>query len=211
MTTRVLFIGEGSSDNGLVQHVESIAARKGLVASITVPDFGLLRLPTGHSVRDKLRAARELHGFYDLAVVQRDADRGPAQDRKDEIAEAVRAEWPGLQHVAVVPVRMLEAWLLLDEACLRQVAENPRGRVSLDLPKGTAAEKVADPKQLLKDLLARASEYKGRRLSQFQKRFSQHRLRMLELLDPEGPVTCLPSWQNFVKDLDEAFETLRSG
>lgn len=208
MTTRVLFIGEGSSDNGLVRHVESIAARKGLEASITVPDFGLLRLPTGHSVRDKLRTARELHGSYDLVVVQRDADRGPAQDRRDEIAEAVRAEWPGLQHVVVVPVRMLEAWLLLDEACLRQVAENPRGRVSLDLPKGTAAEKVADPKQLLKDSLARASEYKGRRLAQFQKRFSQHRLRMLELLDPEGPVAGLPSWQHFVKDLNEAFESL---
>ncbi|MGW7345255.1 hypothetical protein [Streptomyces sp. NPDC054854] len=208
MTTRVLFIGEGSSDNGLVPHVESIAARKGLDASITVPDFGLLRLPTGHSVRDKLRAARELRGTYDLVVVQRDADRGPAQDRRDEIAEAVCAEWPSLQHVAVVPIRMLEAWLLLDEACLRQVAENPRGRVSLDLPKGTAAERVADPKQLLKDSLARASEYRGRRLVQFQKRFSQHRLRMLELLDPEGPVAGLPSWQDFVKDLDEAFETL---
>ncbi|MCX5011960.1 DUF4276 family protein [Streptomyces sp. NBC_00555] len=208
MTARVLFIGEGSSDNGLVPHVESIAARKGLRVSITVPDFGLLRLPTGHSVRDKLRAARELHGTYDLAVVQRDADRGPAQDRRDEIEQAVCAEWPGLRHVAVVPVRMLEAWLLLDEACLRQVAENPRGRVSLDLPKGTAAERVADPKQLLKDSLARASEYKGRRLTQFQKRFSQHRLRMLELLDPEGPVACLPSWRDFVKDLDEAFETL---
>lgn len=207
MTTRVLFIGEGSSDNGLVPHVESIAVRKGLNISVTVPDFGLLRLPTGHSVSDKLRAARKLHGEYDLVVVQRDADRGPAQDRRDEIEKAVCAEWPGLQHVAVVPVRTLEAWLLLDEACLRQVAENPSGRISLDLPKGIAAEKIADPKQLLKDSLARASECKGRRLAQFQKRFTQHRLRMLELLDPEGPVTCLPSWQNFVGDLDVAFET----
>ncbi|MET8056419.1 hypothetical protein [Streptomyces microflavus] len=208
MTARVLFIGEGSSDNGLVPHIESIAVRKGLDVSVTVPDFGLLRLPTGHSVPDKLRAARSLGGSYDLAVVQRDADRGPAQDRKDEIEKAVDAEWPGLRHVAVVPVRMLEAWLLLDEVCLRQVAENPRGRVGLDLPKGVAAENIADPKQLLKESLARASEYKGRRLAQFQKRFSQHRLRMLELLDPEGPVTCLPSWRAFVEDLDVAFEVL---
>ncbi|MFJ3893559.1 hypothetical protein [Streptomyces sp. NPDC090083] len=208
MTARILFIGEGSSDNGLVPHIESIAARKELDISITVPDFGLLRPTTGHSVPDKLRAARTLGGTYDLAVVQRDADRGPAQDRKDEIKDAVLAEWPSLQHVAVVPVRMLEAWLLLDEACLRQVAENPRGRVSLDLPKGAAAERIADPKQLLKDSLARASEYKGRRLTQFQKRFAQHRLRMLELLDPEGPVTCLPSWQEFIKDLDDALEIL---
>ncbi|MBT2897831.1 DUF4276 family protein [Streptomyces sp. McG3] len=209
MTARVLFIGEGSSDNGLVPHIESIGVRKGLDVSVTVPDFGLLRLPTGHSVPDKLRAARALGGSYDLAVVQRDADRGPAQDRKDEIEKAVDSEWPDLRHVAVVPVRMLEAWLLLDEVCLRQVAENPRGRVGLNLPKGVAAETIADPKQLLKDSLARASEYKGRRLAQFQKRFSQHRLRMLELLDPEGPVTCLPSWRAFVEDLDAAFEALK--
>lgn len=208
MTARVLFIGEGSSDNGLVPHIESIAVRKGLDVSVTVPDFGLLRLPTGHSVPDKLRAARALGGSYDLAVVQRDADRGPDQDRRDEIEKAVNTEWPGLRHVAVVPVRMLEAWLLLDEVCLRQVAENPRGRIGLELPKGAAAENIADPKQLLKDSLARASEYKGRRLAQFQKRFSQHRLRMLELLDPEGPVTCLPSWRNFIEDLDAAFEVL---
>ncbi|MFG2721401.1 hypothetical protein ACGFW5_24350 [Streptomyces sp. NPDC048416] len=211
MTARVLFIGEGSSDNGLVPHVESLAARKGLRVSVTVPDFGLLRLPTGHSVPEKLQAARRLGGDYDLVVVQRDADRGPAQDRRNEVEAAVSAEWPGLRHVAVIPVRMLEAWLLLDETCLRQVAENPRGRVSLDLPKGVAAEKIADPKQLLKDSLARASEYKGRRLAQFQKRFSQHRLRMLELLDPEGPVACLPSWQSFVTDLDAAFKSLGGG
>ncbi|MEU9194890.1 hypothetical protein [Streptomyces hundungensis] len=208
MSARVLFIGEGSSDNGLVPHIESIAVRKGLDISVTVPDFGLLRLPTGHSVPDKLGAIRKIGGNYDLAVVQRDADRGPAQDRRDEIKKAVDAEWPGLRHVAVVPVRMLEAWLLLDEACLRRVAENPRGRVDLDLPKGLAAENIADPKQLLKESLARASEYKGRRLAQFQKRFSQHRLRMLELLDPDGPVSCLPSWQNFITDLDIAFEIL---
>ncbi|MEU8770000.1 hypothetical protein AB0C94_23900 [Streptomyces griseus] len=208
MTVRVLFVGEGTSDNGLVPHIESIAVRKGLDVSVTVPDFGLLRPPTGHSVPDKLRAARALGGTYDLAVVQRDADRGPAQTRKDEIEKAMGAEWPELRHVAVVPVRMLEAWLLLDEVCLRQVAENPRGRVGLNLPKGVAAETVADPKQLLKESLARASEYKGRRLAQFQKRFSQHRLRMLELLDPEGPVACLPSWRAFVEDLDAAFEAL---
>ncbi|MER0447332.1 hypothetical protein ABR738_22745 [Streptomyces sp. Edi4] len=145
MTLRVLFIGEGSSDNGLVPHVESLAVRKGLRVSVTVPDFGLLALPTGHSVPEKLLAARRLGGDYDLAVVQRDAGRGPAQDRRDEIRAAVSTEWPGLRHVAVVPVRMLEAWLLLDEVCLRQVAENPRGRVSLDLPRGVAAEKTADP------------------------------------------------------------------
>ncbi|MFF6903053.1 hypothetical protein [Streptomyces hydrogenans] len=68
MTTRILFIGEGSSDNGLVRHIEFIAARAGLDASITVPDFGLLRPPPGHSVQEKLQAARKLDGTYDLVL-----------------------------------------------------------------------------------------------------------------------------------------------
>ncbi|WP_029391486.1 DUF4276 family protein [Streptomyces xiaopingdaonensis] len=209
MTMRVLFVGEGTSDNGLVPHIENVAARGGREVSVTVPDFSLLRPPVGHSVQQKLQAAHELGGAYDLVVAQRDADRGSAQDRRDEIEAAVVKEWPGVHHVAVVPIRMLEAWLLLDEACLRRVAENPRGRVPLDLPNGLAAEKIADPKALLKDSLARASECRGRRLVQFQKRFTQHRQRMLELLDPRGPVACLPSWQAFIHDLEEAFRSPR--
>ncbi|CAM5683100.1 hypothetical protein SCALM49S_05774 [Streptomyces californicus] len=197
-----------------------IAGENGTGKSNVFDAIQFLSLLADQSMMEAAQEVRGVHGErhgdprdlfwkgFDLAVVQRDADRGPAQDRRDEIEKAVEAEWPGLRHVAVVPVRMLEAWLLLDEACLRHVAEHPRGRIGLDLPKGGAAENIADPKQLLKDSLARASEYKGRRLAQFQKRFSQHRLRMLELLDPEGPVACLPSRRAFVEDLDAAFEVL---
>ncbi|MFH9353762.1 DUF4276 family protein [Kitasatospora sp. NPDC017646] len=204
MTIRMLFTGEGTSDNGLVPHVESIASMSGTQVSVTSPDFGRLGFTGAHSVIEKLRTVRKFGDDYDLLVVHRDADRDHPQKRRNEIADAVAREWPGHPHIAVVPVRMLEAWLLLDEAGIRQVAENPNGKTKLALPKAHSVEKVADPKKLLKDTLATASGYSGRRLETFQKRFPQHRHKLLERLDPHGPVSQLPSWQAFTEDLTAA-------
>ncbi|MGK5449883.1 DUF4276 family protein [Streptomyces radiopugnans] len=172
--------------------------------TVTAPDLDRLRLSKCHSIPEKLRALRKFDDEYDLIIVHRDADRFSPGERKEEVAKAVAAEWPGCPHIAVIPVRMLEAWLLLDEEQIRQVAENPNGRVKLNLPKGEAVERVADPKKLLKDTLALASGYTGRRLDSFQKRFPRHRHKLLERLDLNGPVKQLPSWQAFINDLKAA-------
>ncbi|MEH0443613.1 DUF4276 family protein [Streptomyces sp. B21-102] len=204
MTLRILFTGEGTSDDGLVPHIEAVAASSGKAVSITSPDFGRLGFTSCHAVPEKLREVRKFGDDYDLIIVHRDADGTSGDDRREEVAKAVAAEWPGHPHIAVVPVRMLEAWLLLDEASIRQVAENPNGRMKLNLPTGVAAEKVVDPKKLLKDTLAAASGCTGRRLAGFQKRFPHHRHKLLERLDPYGPVSQLPSWQTFMDDLKAA-------
>lgn len=211
MTLRVLYVSEGSSDQGLRPHIERIAAEEGREALVTAPDFVLLAERVGCAVGDKLRAAQRLGGTYDLIIVQRDADNQGTQVRREEIAGAVEEVWPGLGHVPVIPVRALEAWLLVDEPVIRRVAGNPRGRTDLKLPKGRAVEKVADPKQLLKDTLAAASELKGRRLDILQKRFPQNRHRLLELIDPSGPLSEIPSWQAFVGDLRSAFRAAADG
>ncbi|MFC5954357.1 hypothetical protein ACFP51_07620 [Streptomyces pratens] len=204
MTVRVLFLSEGTSDQGLVSHVEGIAADLRVPVTVSAPDLRWLRSPVGHSVADKLRTVRDLGGAYDLAVVQRDADRGSPDVRKAEVADAIGETWPELAHVPVVPVRMLEAWLLLDEQAIREVAGNPRGRIPLELPKATAVERVADPKQQLKDTLAKASGCKGRRLAELQQRFPRNRHRLLDLLDRHGPGGEVPSWRAFVADLAAA-------
>ncbi|WP_381794126.1 DUF4276 family protein [Streptomyces niveus] len=204
MTLRILFTGEGTSDNGLVPHIEAVAAHGGTPVSVTSPDFGRLGFAHCHSVSEKLRSAREFGDDYDLIMVHRDADRASPKDRLEEVAKAVATEWPGHPHVAVIPVRMLEAWLLLDEASIRQVAENPNGRMKLGLPKHTAVENVADPKKLLMDTLTSASGYKGRRLASFQKRFPHHRHKLLERIDPYGPISRLASWKAFMDDLKAA-------
>ncbi len=82
---------------------------------------------------------------------------------------------PDVPHVPVIPIRMTEAWLLLDEAQIRRVAGAPNDKTALDLPRAGKVESLPDPKALLKTTLARASGLKGRRLEQFNNRFPQHR------------------------------------
>jgi hypothetical protein len=211
VTLRALYLCEGSSDTGLRFHIEAIAGEMGREILVTVPDLDRLPNKPGHSVGDKLRAVRQLsHGAqeYDLVVIHRDSDGNPPQRRRDEIADAVASVSPSLAHVPVIPVRMLEAWLILDHTAIREVAGNPNGRVPLGLPKPNRAESVADPKTLLKQAIATASEEKGRGLKKLQARFSENRARLLQMLNREGSVKQLASWQSFTHDLSEALRGL---
>ncbi|MDT0432981.1 hypothetical protein [Streptomyces salyersiae] len=67
---------------------------------------------------------------------------------------------------------------------------------------------MADPQALLKQAIATASEEKGRGLKKVQARFSENRARLLQMLDREGPVKQLASWQSFTHDLSEALSSL---
>lgn len=207
MTVRVVFLGEGTSDGGLVTHIETIAARQDIDVAVTAPDLGQLPMPPGRAVDAKPRAVAELGGVYDLIVVHRDADNQGVSAREREIAAAVESVANSVPHVPVVPVRMTEAWLLTSEEELRWVAGNPNGRMALKLPTPAGVERVADPKSLLKEVLAQASGATGRRLDRFHQRFSQHRRQLLERLDPFGPVTRLPSWQHFVAGVQHGLKT----
>ncbi|MCI4041651.1 DUF4276 family protein [Streptomyces sp. TRM75563] len=213
MTLRVIYICEGSSDLGLVPHIEQIAAQCDVEISVSAPDLSWLSAqPVGHSVADKLRATRKLSDKYNLAVLHRDADRDGVEARRSEIGSAVESEWPGLAHIPVIPVTMLEAWLLLDEDAIRQVAGNPRGKMNLSLPKAANVERIADPKQRLKETLAKASGLTGRRLADFQKvqRFSKNRQRLMELLSHDGNVKNVPSWKGFVSELQQGLKAAAS-
>ncbi|WP_432085260.1 hypothetical protein [Streptomyces sp. bgisy095] len=204
---RALYLCEGSSDTGLRFHIEAIAADMGREVLVTVPDLDRLPISPGRTVADKLRTAQQLSQDgrpYDVLVIHRDSDREPPRHRREEIAAAVGEISPGVPHVPVVPVRMLEAWLLLDHAAIREVAGNPNGRVTLKLPQPARVESVADPKKALKDAIAAASEERGRGLQRLQARFPANRARLLQMLDRNGPVTRLSSWQSFTNDLRAA-------
>ncbi|GHC72811.1 hypothetical protein GCM10007079_06260 [Nocardiopsis terrae] len=202
MTVRILFLREGTSDDGIAEHIENIAAGLGIEVALTNPDLDRLNAQ-GHTIGDKLSRVLALGGFYELVAVHRDADNAGRQPRVLEIEEAVRTHMPGVVHVPVVPVRMTEAWLLVDEPAIRRVAGNPNGRCALGLPQASRVETIADPKKLLKQALAAASELSGRRLKRFNDRFPENRRQLLQRLDPNGPVTRLPSWQAFVGAVED--------
>ncbi|WP_239393889.1 hypothetical protein [Frankia sp. CiP3] len=207
MTVRVLFLGEGPSDAGIAAHVERLAWSRGIEAVATSPDLDRLEKPPGHSVSAKLAAVAKMGGQYDVIVVHRDADGAGADNRYLEVRNAVLSSPVAqLPHVAVVPIRMTEAWLLLDEQLIRTVAGNPRGHVNLNLPTIHEAERIRDPKNRLERILVDASELSGRRLQIFRRRFSEHRRQLLERLDPDGSVQRLASWSRFVEDMTKVFD-----
>lgn len=114
----------------------------------------------------------------DLLFVHRDADKVTRAERVAEIMAANKrpsgaAEIPA---VCVVPVRMQEAWLLIDETVFRHAAGNPLGRVKLDLPDPKDLEKLPDPKQVLHDLIRQASELHGRHLRKLSVRDGGRRI-----------------------------------
>jgi hypothetical protein len=144
-----LFLGEGSSDSGITTHISRIAAQHGHSAVVTDPVADRLPPPPRKSVTAKLQAVKELEGAYDLVAVHRDADTAGRPPRLAEIQSAVQLVMPGTPHVPIIPVRMTEAWLLLDEAEIRRVAGSPNGRTPLGLPKPRSVESIPDPKALL--------------------------------------------------------------
>lgn len=189
-----LLICEGSSDEGLVRHLEKLCVECGASeVSGVAPDLTALRSPPGRRVDEKVRAAIRLEPGANLIFVHRDSDSPDPTPRIEEISRAMSAH--GVAHVPVVPVQETEAWLLLDERAIRIVAANPKGRIPLDLPKPSRVEQLASPKERLQEALILASELSGRRLKKFRRLFPQQRASLLSRLDMDGPVATLPAYK----------------
>lgn len=182
--------------------MENLCAKRDVEVRITTPDLRRLPKPPGLRVADRLRTVLELGMNPDIVFVHRDAEKQDPSLRYKEVQDAINETRPGLPTVAVVPVRMTEAWLLLDEDQIRQVAGRPRSTVDLKLPQISKIEAHPDPKQLLRDALRDASGLHGRRLDRFQDQFSSNRRTLLQRLDVNGPVRNLSSWKALESTLD---------
>lgn len=208
MIVRILFLGEGTSDSGITAHIRRIVTDHGCDAVITDPLMDRLPPPPRKTVASKLQTAKDLGGVYDLIAVHRDADGDGRSPRLAEISSAVEAVMPGVPHTPVIPIRMTEAWLLLDESEIRRVAGNPNGRMPLDLPRPRDVEAIANPKDLLSNALAIASGLTGRKLEKHRKRFPQHMRQLLDRIDPMGPITDVSSWRAFNANLVASLESV---
>jgi hypothetical protein len=202
---RALLIADGSSDLPLSSHIARLAA--GLGRPIEVVPVSGDRLKC-RSVQDRVRKVLREDPHFELLFVHRDAEtRDPAPRHIEVVSGATQGGFQG-PVVPVVPVRMTESWLLLDEGKIRFVAGNPRGTMDLGLPPPSQVERVANAKDQLRAALATASGLSGRRLKTFNKRFNQNRRLLLERLDADGPVSALASWQRLASDLSTALDQL---
>lgn len=167
-------LSDGSSDRVLMpiltwllhQHLPQCAVQPRWA------DLGRLRKPP-RELYEKIRKAVDLYPCH-IIFVHRDAETASLQDRQREVEETVNLACQTVAippAVAVIPVRMIEAWLLFDAPAIRAAAGNPNGVVDLNLPRLTEVENIPNPKSVLHRAILDATEKNARR----QKRFDVNR------------------------------------
>ena len=204
MTLRFLLVCEGSADTELVQHIRR------LLVNLGQEDPQGTHWYYGRFLSDKIRGGLQNSGACDLLLVHRDSDsanetRSSGPDhRRVEIRKAIcDAGYQGAW-ASIVPVRMTETWLLLDEAAIRMVVGRPNGKDPVTLPPSNNLENLPNPKDVLDAALISASGALGRRLNRIKRDLPKFHHRLLEGLPVGGSLEQIPSWVRFRADLSDA-------
>jgi hypothetical protein len=204
---RYTLVSDGSSDRALLPILSWLLMEQGVLFPIQAEwaDLRRLRNPP------RTLAARIEHSLdlypCDILFVHRDAeigvDRQSYQQRRNEIIDALaNINLAQIPPICVVPVRMMEAWLLINEAALRRAAGNPNGETPLNLPTIVNLENIPDPKEVLYLLLRVASELRGRRLKRFEERRSARLV--AEYIDDFDQLRALPAFRALEADIEES-------
>ncbi len=202
MSLRVTLVTDGSSDVVLVPVLQW------LISQITLEYFeirwanlrGLSETP--RNLAERLAAAIAIYPC-NLLFVHRDAE---GQDPGVRYEEIDAANQTACAHVCVVPVRMQEAWLLHDEAALREAAGRPSGTEVLSLPPARRWERLPDPKGILYQALRTANGARGRRAKRFNPARAAHRL--AALVNDWSPLRDLTAFTQLESDTREALVRL---
>jgi hypothetical protein len=191
-------VSDGPTDVNLIPIINwtlKQVANVRLVEGIRADFWRLPCIPT--NLESRICKAVELFPC-DVLFIHRDAERESLVTRNAEIQAAVVAASASgckLPAVAIVPIRMTEAWLLFNENAIRKAAGNPNGQVVLNLPPLNKLESRPRPKEDLQRVLQIASELKGRRLKKFNT--TQAFWRIVDFLDDFSPLRQLPAYSAF--------------
>lgn len=198
---RYTLMADGSSDRALLP-ILTWLLRQSCGQIPIQPEFAdLRRLPRPpEELSERINRSVELYPC-DLLFVHRDAESATIKEREAEIRKALEESSVegSVRVVCVVPVRMQEAWLLIDEAALRRAAGNPNGTQPLAMPDMQRLEELTDPKQLIRELLSQANGLQGRRLKRFNWRSSAHRV--AEIIDDFSVLYRLAAFQRLAAEV----------
>ncbi len=197
-------VADGSSDRVLLPILEWLLEQH-CTADIELQFAD--HLPAGAStLQERIRLAADYYPCH-LLFVHRDAESEDPALRQEQI----QAAWAGSGVVAplvtVIPVRMTEAWLLLDELAIRGAAGNPNGTSALHLPQPGRLEQQRDPKLALFEALRVASGLSPTRLRGFQPEARRHRVTELMRATNQGfgPLRRLSSFARLESQVVQVF------
>jgi hypothetical protein len=203
-------LADGASDAALIPILEWVVRQHAAGVEVHCVWADMRRLPVPpRTLADRILQAVNLYPC-DVLFVHRDAESQPPDFRYTEVNEAVTEARPrgfSSPHVCVVPVRMQEAWLLLDESAIRRASGNPNGGMALALPAPGAIEAIADPKATLHELLTLASGLHGRRRKRFRQRIRPHLV--TDHMRNFACLRALPGFHRFETDVEELVPNLQ--
>lgn len=195
---KATLVTDGSSDRLLAPLIELLfSAHTELAYQVNCAE-GLP--PVSDGLKARIDSALELFPC-DFLFVHRDAEGVDAAVRLQEI----EASWQESQQTAVlicvVPVRMTEAWLVVNEEPIRAAVGNPNGKEPLNLPASKDIESLPDPKTILFAALKAATGLNPSR----KRRFNPHqfRHRVSELTDDLGPLRRLSSFRHLEEQITQ--------
>lgn len=194
-------VGDGPSDRALLPVLNWLISQHANVSFSG--SFAQFLPPLRDGLGARLQRAMELFPAS-IYFVHRDAERAGFAIRKQEVVHAVPI---GMSlYVALVPVRMTEAWLLSDETAVRHAADYPSGVMPLGLPNPNRWDREPDPKRVLLGALKTASGLSGRRLRKFDP--SSRRIRVAELTESFGVLRRLDAFRELENDIQTALTHL---
>lgn len=203
-------ISEGSSDRALIPHLTWLLEQNGIQIPIDSEWADLRFLPEKpQGLVEKIKISFDLYPCQ-ILFIHRDSDRESVANRKNEIENAVTEVFGDNSPVfiCVVPVKMQEAWLLFDQSAIRRAAANPRGSVRLNLPKLNSLERIANPKNILYNLLKDASELHGRHLRRLN--FSHSASQVSQNIVDFSPLRRLSAFQLLENDIKQVVNQIDS-
>ena len=198
---RHTLVSDGVTDANLIPIIDWSLKQIGGVSLSTGVRAEFRRLPQlPNGLAERLAKAIELHPC-DILFVHRDAERELSETRVTEIREALATvqQQVSVPAVAIVPVRMLEAWLCFDERAIRNAAGNPYGTTPLGLPQLKRIESRPDPKEDLRKALLAACELSGRRRKKFHTAAAFWRI--VDYIEDFSPLRELSAFQAFEKSI----------
>lgn len=194
-------LGDGPTDQVLYVFIEELLRRHGYEAAFVPVD--LRKAPSTNTFAERIEMALRLTGCQ-LIFIHRDAENQSVGQRIEEIKAAWHAyrtqtgTAASLSYVPIIPIRMTEAWLLIDPKAIRAAAGFPNSKEPIDLPKPGKLELLPNPKQTLRNAVIKLLP-KGRRRRNY--RPSRVAYDVAQAITDFSALRQLSAYQKFEADL----------
>jgi len=190
-------IADGSSDRTLMNIIDwtlnDLYPR--LIFKGDYADFAAI-YKKSKNIREKVKIAEKFYPF-DLLFIHRDAETTNLDiidTRIEEIKSQIDIEMNKIL-ICVIPVKMMETWLLIDEFSIKRAAGNRNYSNKINLPKISSLESTQNPKDELHNIL-REIVGKKRKINPYQ---AVHLV--AEYISDFSPLRNLVAFNRFEEDL----------